>query len=297
MLRHAFLIMAHKDWHTLKCLMSLLDAEWSDIYLHIDRKAKDFDQSDFKTICRKSNVFFVQRHNVTWGNESQVKAEMTLFKESFKHGPYWYYHFLSGSDLPIKPLNYIYNFFEQRQYNFLTTENDISKYEWRLQTYIKIFRQNWLPASMRKRMNIFSEIIQYKFHINRLKWLRKHYPIIGKGHNWCDLTDKAVEVLIKSARDIRRFCRFTHCSDEMYKQIVLFNQPVAKTGPFSPFDIKMIEWEDDSDHPRTFQMNDFDNLVDVSNPYLFARKFDSDVDPRVVDRLTNYLIGERNGRE
>ena len=36
--KHAFLIIAHTDWSLLKTLVSLLDYELNDIYIHIDAK-------------------------------------------------------------------------------------------------------------------------------------------------------------------------------------------------------------------------------------------------------------------
>ena len=38
--RHAYLIMAHNEWSLLNVLLSLLDDDRNDIYLHIDQKVK-----------------------------------------------------------------------------------------------------------------------------------------------------------------------------------------------------------------------------------------------------------------
>ena len=50
MQRHAYLIMAHNNWYTLEKLIRLLDVPWNDIYLHIDKKVKDFSQEYYKSI-------------------------------------------------------------------------------------------------------------------------------------------------------------------------------------------------------------------------------------------------------
>lgn len=287
--RHAFLIMAHDNWYVLEKLMRLLDGDWIDIFLHIDKKSKDFNIEYFKSICSNARVFFTRRHNVSWGNETQVRAEMTLFRSAYKNGPYHYYHFLSGSDLPIKTRDYIYHFFEFKDCNYLTVESDVSPYLWRLQTYINVFRQTWLPLFIRRRLNVASEIVQYKLSVNRLKWLKRHYSIIGKGYNWCDLPHKSVEVLMGAASDIRRFCRFTHCSDEMYKQTVLLNRCAREIGEMAPEDIRMIEWMPDGIHPRVFSTSDLSALLDENNPCLFARKFDARIDSTVVDTIYSKL--------
>ena len=119
MQRHAFLIMAHNNWYTLETLIKIIDAPWNEIFLHIDSKAKDFNKKYFLSLPKKATIRLIKRHNVTWGNESQIKAEMELFKESYRNGPYHYYHFLSGTDLPLVDAKGIYSFFEKKNCNYL----------------------------------------------------------------------------------------------------------------------------------------------------------------------------------
>lgn len=289
-LRHAFLIMAHNNWHTLSSLMRLLDATWVDIYLHIDKKATDFPQSRFLSICKNAKVYLIRRHSVTWGNESQVKVEMELFKAAYRNGPYRYYHLLSGTDLPLKNINDIYQFFADKTCNFLTADTECNVSEWRLQRYYDIFRQTWLPEPIRKKLNVVAEIIQYKFKVNRIKRLKRKYPIFGKGHNWCDLTQHAVGAIVNAEKDIKRFCRFTHCSDEMYKQIILLNQPSEAVGAIATEDIRLIDWSAGGSHPRVYLDCDYDHLMNQSSCHIFARKFDERIDCTVIDRITNHLL-------
>ncbi len=39
LMRHAFLILAHNEFQILRILLSMLDDERNDIYLHIDKKS------------------------------------------------------------------------------------------------------------------------------------------------------------------------------------------------------------------------------------------------------------------
>lgn len=288
--RHAFLIMAHNNWYTLEKLIQIIDAPWNDIYLHIDSKSKDFNKNYFLSLPKNAAIHLTKRHNVTWGNESQIKAEMELFKTAFRNGPYSYYHFLSGSDLPLINAKAIRDFFEDKKCNYLFIEGDVSPYLWRLKNYINVFRAKWLSKEAKKRLNILSEIYQYKMKINRLIWLQTKYPILGKGHNWCDLTQAAVAKLIAAKNDIRRFTRFTHCSDEMYKQIVLLNQPEKQIGAISTLGIRYIVWDESKNHPRILTMKDYDSMMAAtSRGCVFARKFDADIDRSVIDRIFNQL--------
>ncbi len=286
--------MAHNNWYTLEKLIQIIDAPWNDIYLHIDCKAKDFNKGRILGLPKHASIQLTKRHDVTWGNESQIKAEMTLFKTAYKSGPYHYYHFLSGSDLPLLNAQELYNFFEGKSCNYLHTEKDVSPFEWRLKNYINVFRAKWIPKKLRKKLNVLSEIFQYKFHTNRLLWLKSRYPILGKGHNWCDLTQKAVEKLVQAEAEIRRFTRFTHCSDEMYKQIILLNQPEDEIGAISDTDIRYIDWSESRVHPRTLTMQDCNALgINTFTPphFVFARKFDDRVDQEVIDKIYYKLCG------
>ncbi len=65
--KHAILIMAHNQFELLDKLMRMLDHECFDIYIHIDKKARGFRQSEFEEIFKKSKVVFIPRMNVYWG--------------------------------------------------------------------------------------------------------------------------------------------------------------------------------------------------------------------------------------
>ena len=64
-LKFAYLVIAHNEPKIFATLVSLLDDERNDIYVHVDQKA---DISRFKA-CRptKSNLYFVERQRVYWG--------------------------------------------------------------------------------------------------------------------------------------------------------------------------------------------------------------------------------------
>ena len=49
--KHAYLIMAHNNFGILEKLLMLLDDQRNDIYIHIDKKVKDFDFHYFSYIC------------------------------------------------------------------------------------------------------------------------------------------------------------------------------------------------------------------------------------------------------
>ena len=100
-MKHAFLIMAHNNLEILQTLVSMLDDERNDIFLHIDLKSNMLANHPMST--SKARLFVLEhRVDVRWGNLSQIRTEYALLEEALKHGSYEYYHILSGQDLPIK---------------------------------------------------------------------------------------------------------------------------------------------------------------------------------------------------
>lgn len=98
-MKHAFLIIAHNNWRQLKQLIKCLDSDNHDIYVHIDRKSKDFDKFNFANVTQKSMLKFYTEYEVFWGGFSLVEVELFLLQKAFTTH-YDYYHIISGVDLP-----------------------------------------------------------------------------------------------------------------------------------------------------------------------------------------------------
>lgn len=118
--KHAYLIIAHNKFEQLKMLCEMLDFEQNDIYMHIDAHVTDFDADSFRPSLRHSKMKFAERTRVNWGGYSQIQAELNLLKAAANSGEdYSYYHLLSGADLPLRPAQEIWGFFEQRGTEFI----------------------------------------------------------------------------------------------------------------------------------------------------------------------------------
>ena len=114
---HAVMIIAHNQFDLLEKLISALDDKQNDIFVHIDAEADNFDFEHFRKIPKYSEIHFTDRINVTWGDFSQVKAEIILLKAAVenesKGKKYSYFHLISGCDLPIKSNDEIHEFFKE----------------------------------------------------------------------------------------------------------------------------------------------------------------------------------------
>ena len=58
-MKHAYLIIAHNDFEILKKLVSLLDNEHNDIYIHFDAKVATFAVIATPIAVKVHNAFFI----------------------------------------------------------------------------------------------------------------------------------------------------------------------------------------------------------------------------------------------
>ena len=70
--------MAHNEFEILEKLLILLDDSRNDIYLHIDKKVKNFDFDHFNNIVKKAKLTFTKRMDVRWGSNQQIKCTIML---------------------------------------------------------------------------------------------------------------------------------------------------------------------------------------------------------------------------
>ena len=61
---HAYLILAHTNYHQLQQLVTSLDDERNDIYIHIDKKS---DTTNLHLRTSYSNLYFAEKEDVRWG--------------------------------------------------------------------------------------------------------------------------------------------------------------------------------------------------------------------------------------
>lgn len=285
--KHAFLILAHNNWYNLERLLKLLDSPDNDIYIHIDKKVVDFDFDYFRNLCKSSNVEYVKRHKVYWGSPDMIHAELELYKAANAKGPYWYYHLISGSDLPLRTKDELYKFYENTQDNFIVAKKNVVAEE-RLRLYTTHLYKYGFSQWVSRKVHKILKKLQLRLKVDRLKKLQKKYPIIAKGHQWCDLTQPVVSKIVELEGEIKQFSRYTHCVDELYKQMVVLNNPAI--APIADYDNRAIDWTNGGCHPKTYTLTDFEHLCqEGKRDKVFARKFDEKVDKVIIDKIFEHL--------
>lgn len=288
--RHAYLIMAHNQFELLEQLLSLLDDEENDIYLHIDRKVISFPREALAQRVKKSGLFYLPRAKVNWGAYSQIACEMQIFRymtEQVKER-YQYYHLLSGVDLPLKSQREIHAFFDLHDGREFVTINPYqaeekryrfrAKYYFPFQERIGAARQKGKQARLLHALAAACLFGQKKLHIDRCKGKK-----VYMGANWINITRPCLEYLVSREKEIRRQYRMTLCADELFVQNILLDSPFREKLWTEP--IRCIDWE--RGEPYVFRKEDFHLLMDSG--FLWARKFDSRVDPEIIRMIVEEL--------
>ena len=306
-MKHAFLIIAHNNWRQLKQLIKCLDSDNHDIYVHIDRKSKDFDKFNFANVTQKSMLKFYTEYEVFWGGFSLVEVELFLLQKAFTTH-YDYYHIISGVDLPLKNNSEIDKFFEKNVgKEFILFDNkalvenpEISrraKYYHFLQNYRRRYKQKWKNDffTFWERVSLVLQII---FQVNRVKnldWKIKY------GSNWVSITDSLVAVILENKEKITKVFSRTNCADELFIQTIAFNcgfkENIYQPDLNQTANLRYIDWNrGNNGNPYTFKFCDKNLLIpsdSKENKNLFARKFSESIDKSIINEVLMNIKNER----
>lgn len=288
--KHAYLIMTHADEYLLRVLIGMLDDERNDIYIHVDKKWRDFDSSRFET--QKAGLYILpERIDGCWGHSSLMDIEYLLYEKAYEQGVYSYYHLLSGSDLPIKTQDYIHQFFSERPvkpyvsyWTFGGSPDDV---------YYKVSRYfYWMRAEQKSQNNKYVNMIFAKIHhfladvIYVLKGDRQGSKDFYKGANWSSLPHECVQLLLARKEEMQKRMRFTRNGEEIFVQTILdqdYFTPRSIQVKHLIEDLRYVNWMNSSQSPDIFIMADRDKLL--SSNKLFARKFSSYTDKSIINLI------------
>ncbi len=292
--KHAYLILAHKNFGQLRKLIELLDDPRNDIFVHVDAKAKDFNPAEWHDATRHSTLTILpDRIRVNWGGVSIMRSELALLKAATGAGRYDYYHLLSGMDMPIKPQKEVHRFFDEHQgQEFLNLwtlkKSTLSRFR-----YYSIFPEGEGRFRTRIVNHIFKGLqMAVGFRINR--GVDFHF-----GSQWFSITDDLARYVVKNEGWLERVFRRTTTCDEIFLATLVCNspfrnklfvpQPVKNQKEVNLANMRFIDWSrgESIRHPWTFRADDMPLLESV--PHLWARKFDENVDSEIIDKLFKRL--------
>lgn len=284
--RHAYLIICHNNFKILQMLLSAIDDDRNDIYIHVDKKTEDVPFEDIRAAVCHSPLTFIERMSVNWGGYSQICVELALLSEATKK-PHSYYHLISGVDFPLKSQADIHQFFDDnagKEYiSFDQCKERMEEFKDRIRYYHwlqdKIGRNRGKLIAIMYRLENASLRIQRMLKVDRLK--RCPYEI-KKGAQWFSITHNLATYLL-SQNNIKKYFGKSLCTDELVVQTLAYASPYRDNIAGS--NLRFIDWY--RGDPYTFTSDDYSQLV--ASDQLFARKFDENVDLNIVKMLLEYV--------
>ena len=291
-MRHAYLIMAHNEFDILEKLLRLLDDERNDLYIHIDKKVKDFPFERFRTLTEHSAVYFTPRVDVRWADTSITECQLLMLKEAVPRG-YRYYHLLSGVDLPLKTMDELHRFFEEhdgKEFVHFCTDEQTERMRFHVE-YHHFRRLMRSPHALPRAAGYALT------GVSRLGWrlgIRRRWEEgvrLASGSNWCSITHALASYIVEMEEWILDHFRLTCVSDELYIQTLVensaFRQRLYRAEKDDNYlaNLRHIDWK--RGNPYVFRSADFDELM--ASPCFFARKFSTKVDGEIIDRIYAYF--------
>lgn len=221
--------MAHQHFDQLVELTELLSKKFN-VYIHIDRNA-NINPATIDQLNQLTAAPVIQTQAVHWGGYSIAQAAIDLMNLALKDSDNTYFHLISGEDWPLKPLDQIYNFYENNDkiyMNYWRMLDKIKTHEpqiWWVKYYFHYDHMN--------RRSTFGKIyhrlllaVSGMLRINKLKKYQLDEDQMYAGQNWVDIPRDALEYALKYYHEhptLKTVFKSSFCPDEMWLQTVLCN--------------------------------------------------------------------------
>lgn len=284
----AFLILAHKNPSQIVTFVNALDCENTTFFIHINKESDIIDHSVLKKIKNKDNVFFIEkREKVTKGGYSMVAATLLLLNECLKKDKYDYISLHSGQDLPIKNKYEILDFLKKNKGNEFVRFTKIPRKGWGIGDGLHRIEYYWFIDEFR-----FDKSYKLYEKQKELNIKRKYFEDIQPygGSLWSTITGECAQFIIDYVNKNKSFCdyyKYTLYPDEgIFHTIILnshFKDKVINNN------LRYIDWQSGPQKPRILTKNDYKKLI--TSDKLFARKFDINVDNKIIKKITNRVMG------
>lgn len=304
-----YIILAHRYPDQLKRLVQKLTIQETFFYIHIDKNvliAPFFSElSEFKNIC-----FIESRQEGIWGDIGTVKATISALEQIMKDKRDGYCILLSGQDYPIKSNDFISSYLKSNLGNefidifplptkYWSTDR-MEKYKFNLSTRKQdfvligsIWEPNFFTKKTLKKIYCSIKAGQYICLLKILK--KRRYPDYIRpfgGSQWWALTtktsEKIVNFVIKNPSYIN-YHEYSLIPDEMFFQSIVMYLVEKKNDIKIMPHLTYANWEKKNcDLPVTFTLSDFEELISQPISKLFARKFDINIDSKVLDKIDDF---------
>lgn len=293
-MKHAILLIWHKDIDQLKNLIKLFDEDFK-FYIHIDKKSI-VPEEEIELLKNYSQVVGIyQKYRINWGGINVLKAELFLLEEIIKDNSIGYIHFMSGQDYPIKRIKIIKSFFEEYKGTEFIEYMSLPSEKWEHGTYDRFsyYRLNDMIDYRTKRgYNVIEKVIRIQKRIEFRRRIPNQFEHLYGGSNWMSITYACAKYVIESKKEHSCFynrLKYTFAPDEVYFHTVILNSSFSNKVENN--NLRYIVWNGNS---SPCILNEMHWRKIIACDRLFARKFDNYVSARLVDYINRYLLTDED---
>lgn len=291
----AILLLCHKNAEQINLFLETLKHPDIEFFIHMDKKADIVNQ-----LIKRQDIHVLPddlRVDVRWGEFSQTQATLNLFSAAREMKNFDYYWLCSGQDFPIVSADQIVNYFKEHpQRNFISLWPSYFYHNQNRKNHCDkrndlFFPRIFMGRSFIKRLfkRIYIEITGGWNHTYALFLRSKPFSPIQffYGPSWVCLSGSFVSWIFDYLKEHPSFIKYLLNSlnpDESIFQTLLMASPYKNTRHDY---LHYIDWSERPGKPRNspniLTLADYDKMKESG--YLMARKFDMDVDEKLIKKL------------
>ena len=304
-----YLILAHKNPLQLSRMIERLDDGASKFFIHLDAKTPI---EPFAACLEGGHIRFIEpRERCVWGDFSIVRATIHLMEAASKEQGVFI--LMSGQDYPIQSQGYINAFLESnKEFDFIEIEPLEEKWKPKM-VKDKLEHYHILHSEERGHSNCYAPFrhcsvfqkVRTLMHLLKGRLSQKNFRLLCSlpkrvapferqyaGSQFWAFSERTFYAVLNYIREhkaaLEEYYKYTSSPDEIYFHSVLMDL-VAKDST-----IKLKEQITYVNYFRknnVFITEDFEKLTSAKGK-LFARKFDTDIDIEILDKLDSYQENE-----
>lgn len=297
-----YLILAHKNPLQLGRMIERLDDGASKFFIHLDAKTPI---EPFAACLEGGHIRFIEpRERCVWGDFSIVRATIHLMEAASKEQGVFI--LMSGQDYPIQSQGYINAFLERnKEFDFIEIEPLEEKWKPKM-VKDKLEHYHILHSEERGHSNCYAPFrhcsvfqkLRTLMHLLKGRLSMKNFRLLCSlpkrvapferqyaGSQFWAFSERTFYAVLNYIREhkaaLEEYYKYTSSSDEIYFHSVLMDL-VAKDST--------IKLKDPITYVNYFRKNnvfiteDFDKITSAKGK-LFARKFDTDIDIEILNKL------------
>ena len=304
-----YLILAHKNPLQLSRMIERLDDGASKFFIHLDAKTPI---EPFAACLEGGHICFIEpRERCVWGDFSIVRATIHLMEAASKEQGVFI--LMSGQDYPIQSQGYINDFLERnKEFDFIEIEPLEEKWKPKM-VKDKLEHYHILHSEERGNSNCYAPFrhcsvfqkLRTLTHLLKGRLSRKNFRLLCSlpkrvapferqyaGSQFWAFSERTFYAVLHYIREhkaaLEEYYKYTSSPDEIYFHSVLMDL-VAKDST-----IKLKEQITYVNYFRknnVFITEDLDKLTSEKGK-LFGRKFDTDIDIEILNKLDSYQENE-----